>query len=326
MMRLVLGTAVAVAVAFAACGGKRQDNAPRSAAAEGKACTTKSARELGSTALQPGARAVTVGGRWVWVANPLTGTVDQVDGAGGHPIRRFGSLAAPVSITATAGRAWVAARDADRVYALDPRNGRKSVLMSVGVPVAVNAVGPDVWVLSLDDGSLYAADAKTATTTVFDLGVPELAPARMAPLGRDLWVLGQGDTSVVALNTNLRRATVGSVKLTANSTSDIATGDGGVWVADPKDFSVLRVDPGTKAVRAFRAAKPFRPTALAVGACGLWAVDATGHVARFDTRTLRMVGRALRIGRSGGDITDDGAGGVWVTDPSAGRLVHVGAQ
>lgn len=325
--RLGVGLLIVVGLATSGCGAPpRTQSQPVTRNATPATCGTSGAAVTRRVALERGAGAVTIGEGGVWVGNVLRGSVTGVDARSGRILRRFANIRTPVDLVAGSGRVWVAARDADSVVALDPSSGRRRRAAEVDVPVAVQLVGRELWMLSLDDGSLYAIDSTSRSQTVSDLGLPLDTPVAMATLGSDLWVLGQGDRSVIGVSTGLRRITAQGVRIVANAVTDTVAGDAAVWVADPTDSSVLRITPGTDVVQPLHAPAGVRPATLAIGRCGLWAADSGGVIARFDTATLKPVGAPLRIGRSAGGIADDGAGGVWVTDPDAGSVLHVRAR
>lgn len=327
--RLAVLLAVAVcALALAACGASGGGAAPAPATTAGASsagtCPTGTPRADRTAHLRPGVRALAADGERVFAANAERGIVSRIDATSGRVLQHLTGFRTPVDLSLAYGQLWVADRDAGRVMRIDPATGRRRVAADIGVPVALAPATGLIWMLSLDDGSLYALDGKRQSgLRVFDLGLPQKAPGAMAALGGTLFTLGYEDRSVLSVNGAIKRVTTGGVQLDANSVSDIAAGAGAAWVADPKDLSILRVDAGTRAISAFHAPRPMRPSALTVGPCGVWAVDPSGLVARFDPATQKPVGDPLDVGSSGGDITTDGADGVWVSDPVGGRVVHV---
>jgi DNA-binding beta-propeller fold protein YncE len=325
--------ALAACIALSACGddGEPSRAATGTAAAstppgsDAAACPARAPRVAGSAQLSPGVRALAVDPerRTLWAANADTGTVTAVDASTGRVKHRTGGYRSPVALAAGLGGVWVADQDRGSVYRIDPATGRSNLAFELGVPTGMEIVGDLLWVVSLDDGSVWAYQPSSKAVALPDLQLSLRAPTGVTALGTTLWNLGSGDHSVAPLDTRIKRVVEGPTRLDVNSATDIDGGAGYVWVADPKDFSILRVNPITRSVEAFRTPARLKPVGIVVAQCGVWIVDERGYVARFDPKTAKVIGAPVRAARSGAKVVSDGGDGVWVSDPAGGRVVHV---
>ena len=200
-------------------------------------------------------------------------------------------------------------------------------------------------------------------------------PASLAVGAGAVWALNADDETVTRIDLRSHgERTFG----TGGIPVDLAAGDGSLWVVNgtrtrasavfPAAMSVSRLDPATDlplatiALPPGTAAEPPSSYQIAVGARGVWVIDADGSVSRIDPATNRIVQTvhdasvyAITTGAEGtwaientaaGSIAElrpgservarhvavpaaaltsiaVGAGSVWVTDPEEGELWRI---
>jgi streptogramin lyase len=139
-----------------------------------------------------GPRAIVAVDGSLWVANQRAGTVVQIDAATatsvGHPI---GLTSPATDVAFGAGSLWVTSYDADRVYRIDPEQGRvAATLEACNGPDAVVATDDGVWI-GCREGRVVRR-LNTDGTLVVDIEVPGV-PSALA-IDRDgVWVALRGD-------------------------------------------------------------------------------------------------------------------------------------
>lgn len=196
-----------------------------------------------------GADGLAVGAGGVWVTNRIAGTVTRIDPATRRPDRPVRVGAGAADVVVADGAVWVANGAAGTISRVDPATGE------VAAPIRSGA--PAVLALAAGDGGLWVA---RAGGRVGDrLAVVRLDPARRAVTGKAV-------------------AVSGAVPL------DLAAGAGSVWATDagsvlplgaPRPAGITRIDPRSGPARTggpLRVGR--RPSAVAVGAGGLWVADA----------------------------------------------------
>ena len=234
-----------------------------------------------------GPLALAVGEGGVWVADgdgnvrsidPRTGTVRP----GG--VRVVGANGLAVG----AGGVWVTSRIAGTLTRIDPVTRRPGRPIRVGAGAAdVVVANGAVWVANSADGTISRVDPATGRAAA---AVPSGASGVLALAADDggLWVARAGgrfgdQVSIVRLDTEERRVTGKAVAVEGAVPLDLAAGSGSVWATDagsvlplgaPRPAAVTRID----ARNAARTGGPLRvgrrPSAVAVGAGGLWVADA----------------------------------------------------
>jgi hypothetical protein len=265
-----------------------------------------------------GAGPLAVDGNTVWVARPQAGDLIRVTAAG-RTVAHVGG--APISLAIGFGRLWVAERDAERIVSIDTRTLEQTTASAVPVPVSV-VTGPlGAWALSLDTGSLYQLDpASGVASRPFDS--PVANPSDMVMVGDELWVLGAADHGLSPFNGKIRRIVRAGFARPGQPLSGLGAAGATIWLGETAKRSLLRVDAGAVVVRELPAPDGIRPTATAVGACGVWVADATGDLAIVDPQTAAPLGPVIHVGHSVAALAPSGTG-VWATDPLGGALVRV---
>jgi DNA-binding beta-propeller fold protein YncE len=157
--------------------------------------STATLDEDGVVALQPasGPRSIASGGDGsIWVGNERTGTLVEIDAASaviiGHPI----GLGGPATHVAVgSGSVWVTSFDADRLYRIDPEQGRVvATIETCDGPDAVAASDEGTWI-ACRIGQVVRRLAPDGSF-VADIDVPGV-PAALAIDGDGVWVALRGD-------------------------------------------------------------------------------------------------------------------------------------
>ena len=230
--------------------------------------------------------AVAVGEGAVWVAG-TSGEIRAVDPDSmttvGSPVRVAGANGLAVGLDGV----WVTSRIAGTLTRIDPRTRR------AGPPIRVGAGPADVVIA---DGAVWVANAADGTVSRVDPGTRRADPP--IRVGGELLALAAGEgalwagrargqfaerVEVVRLDPRARRLTGRAVAVQGAIPLDLAAGGGSVWVTDVGGFrppqprrpgSLTRIAPGGPAVVGDQLKTGERPTAVAVGAGGVWVANA----------------------------------------------------
>lgn len=150
--------------------------------------------EDAAVALEAGAGPRAIGGAngSIWVANERAGTVVEVDSAAatlvGHPI---GLGSPPTGIAVGGGSVWVTSVGADRLYRIDPEQGRvAATIETCDGPDAVVASDAGVWVACRVARVVQRFDVEGGF--VADIAVPAV-PAALALDPEGVWVALRDD-------------------------------------------------------------------------------------------------------------------------------------
>ena len=280
-------------------------------------------------AVAAGARptdAVAVGGT-VWVANGDDGTLSPFDARTG---RRAGedvrALSNGFRLAAAGGTLWTIASSGRDVLRVDtqatPPVTTTRQLDADPYDIAADRRG--AWIIAPGAsrrsraGRLIALDLVTgaARPAVPTAGEPTaVAAARGA-----VWVLEGGSGIVESVEASAGRVRGRPIRVDAGSHA-ITTDGRWLWVASPRR-RLLRIDPGTRAVKAFGAPAGGDLVALAAGGGAIWWIDkARGLVSRIDTAT-GQVRAPVRVGPDAGGAAVAG-GALWVTTPSRNAVARL---
>ena len=156
--------------------------------------STATLSEDGAVTLEAGSgpRAIVVADGSVWVANELARTVVEIDASAsvtiGHPV---GLGTPPTAIAAGAESIWVTSMDADRLYRIDPAQGRVvATIETCDGPDAVVASDDGVWVACRIGQVVRRFGVDGSVTAEIEV---EGTPSALA-LGLDgVWVALRGD-------------------------------------------------------------------------------------------------------------------------------------
>ena len=150
--------------------------------------------EDGAVALESatGPRSIAGADGSIWVANERAGTVVEIDSATstlvGHPI---GLGSPPTGIAVGGGSVWVTSFAADRLYRIDPEQGRVAATVETcDGPDAVAASDDGVWVACRVGHVVQRLDLEGAP--VADIAVPAV-PAALAVEPDGVWVALRDD-------------------------------------------------------------------------------------------------------------------------------------
>jgi hypothetical protein len=324
----VLAALSLLALSLAACGTATSQRRPTPVRTTDAASRTPPAgcaqlMTLGArapVAVGKGAGAVLVDAGAVWVARAQAGTVTRIIG-GARSVVDLGG--APVSMAAGFGQVWVALRDDDRVAALNPSTLKKGLSTPMQTPVSVVAGTAEMWALSVDDAAVYPV-GPTPGVLGSPVYSPVQAPSEMVLVGADMWVLG-GNGGLSPVNVALGRIVQTGVSLPDRSLGGLSGSGGTLWLGEPGRSELVRLDINNVSAREFAAPDGLRPSATAVGRCGVWVADGSGRLALINPATDVAIGPAIKVGRSIAALAPSGTG-VWVSDPVDGTVVYVDAR
>jgi DNA-binding beta-propeller fold protein YncE len=243
-----------------------------------------SAGGYGHAAVGPSGLAFGAGAVWAPMAVP--GAVWQIDPASNRVVARIplgGPLRETISVSATRGAVWVAARgegESGLLFRVDP--ARLRVVAAIrfdGVPTAVAAGPTAVWVTTAG-GRVLQVDPKRnrVTGSVNTGGGPLLGFSQTIALGAGgVWLAEPFAELVVRIDPASRRVVA---RIPAGAATNLAIGQGAVWVVSSR--GLLRIDPGRNRVVASVPAAQLRLTLLATtGGGAVWAAG-WNSVSRID--------------------------------------------
>jgi DNA-binding beta-propeller fold protein YncE len=233
-----------------------------------------------------GPSGLTFGAGAVWAPMAVPGAVWQIDPASNRVVARIplaGPLRETISVSATRGAVWVAARgegESGLLFRVDP--ARLRVVAAIrfdGVPTAVAAGPTAVWVTTAG-GRVLQVDPKRnrVTGSVNTGGGPLLGFSQTIALGAGgVWLAEPFAELVVRIDPASRRVVA---RIPAGAATNLAIGQGAVWVVSSR--GLLRIDPGRNRVVASVPAAQLRLTLLATtGGGAVWAAG-WNSVSRID--------------------------------------------
>jgi YVTN family beta-propeller protein len=266
---------------------------------------------LPTGAESPGA--IEFAGRKVWVVNRGSFSVTAIDAKSRSLINTFGvgpDEGYPNGLAADPGGVWLTGSASPRVTwygenlteAVEVAQGG----YSLGTGSELARTGEDLWVTGVIQPLVAQVDTSGfSPKVVFRLPL-ERAPTALA-VGQGYGYVGDGIGKLIRIDpvTQERR----KVSL-AGRIEDIAAGGDAIWVVTDEK-RLLRLAPGSLTTSA-TVDLPDAPSALALGAGGVWVVSAdAGTVTRVDPQTNEVV-KTITLGhRPQGIVVAEGL--VWVS-------------
>ena len=219
------------------------------------------------------------------------------------------------------------------------RRGRRPLALAVGAVVLVAAAAVGLLLFGGDDppsasaaegeGQLVAVNATTG-----DVGrrLPAgTTPASVAALDGDLWVVDADARTLVAVDPSSGEA---ETLATGATPSELVAQGGSLWVTNgrpspraqaigPIVGEVVSFDPSTRTQRASvdlptaagtAASANYRVNGIAAGSGAVWALTASGAVARIDPRTARITASSPNLAAM---AVAAGEAGVWALNERA---------
>jgi branched-chain amino acid transport system substrate-binding protein len=257
------------------------------------------------------ARALTVVGAAVAVAAIVTAILL---GRGGTEVAALGSV--------------------DALAAIDPGSATVKGRFAVGATPSAVAVGEGaVWVLSSDERTISRVDPDSGERQPFGTSA---TPLDLAVGSGALWV-GTGSplpaaqttgpvlTALVKVDPGSRTERTTAMlprsggAISNRSEQHIAIADDAVWVINP-DYSISEIDPTTGSLAGTHRAFP--ADAIAASGSEVWAMQASGVVARLDPKTGKVT-RRVKLQATALDALAVGEGAVWVTADADGTLWRI---
>jgi YVTN family beta-propeller protein len=216
--------------------------------------------------------AVTVGGRFVWVANSFDGTVSKIDpntnGGSGGVVDKISVGNGPTGLAFGDGRLWVANSTDRTVMEFDPDSDKRlrTVPVAGGADAIAYGLG-SVWVASGSGNSVTRIDPSSGTP-LSPIGVGN-DPGSITTGAGAAWVADSLDGTVYRIDPS---SSVPSVIALGGSPTTITAGDAAIWVADQRAGTLFRIDPSKRAVvQTVTLAGRNRPQGLAVAGTRLFA-------------------------------------------------------
>jgi YVTN family beta-propeller protein len=272
--RLVALALAAVAVAVSAATGivlgTRSTNASSDGAESSRIVALGDGGGSRNVSVTDAPAAMVPVGRSLWLANPGTGTVAQVDLATQAVVDRVPVGGTPGALASGGDFLWSASVLGASIKRIDPKAGTVSQTISLaGARVAALSFGAGrLWVADITDDSLIAIDP--ASGAVVKTLSSELQPTALAVGDGVLWVADYGSGAVAEID--LRTGKTIAIVHVGNGPGALAVGVGAVWVANSLDSTLSRIDPATGAVVATIPVGS-GPMAVAVAGGSVWVAN-----------------------------------------------------
>jgi streptogramin lyase len=265
---------------------------------------------------------VTVGPGRVWTASPASKTVTSLTLDDLAP-ERYALGDAPAAVAIGFESIWVADRERDQLYRVDPATGALEDNVDVGAAPEDIAIGPtDVWVANASGNNVSRVDPSGGEAEVIDTIPVGARPTAVAVDDAGVWVANRDSGDVSFIDPALGQRTNLPIEV-GQRPNDIAVGAGSVWVTDNFDGTVVRID----AERGEVAGEPITvgplPRGVAFGLGSVWvALGQDGTVIRIDPETAAVVGEPIRVGDQPASIAV-GPGSVWTADYGTSTLTEL---
>jgi YVTN family beta-propeller protein len=147
-------------------------------------------------------------------------------------------------------------------------------------------------------------------------------PGSVGPLAAgvdEVWALQTRPAALLRLDPQTLTPTAAPLRLSAGRGVGLAVDGGYVWVATADPSELLRIEPAGRGVTRVRVGGS--PVGIVVAGGGVWLADGRqGTVVRIDPRTLRQVGKSIRLSSepswlsaAGGNVFVGSVGGGTVT-------------
>jgi hypothetical protein len=227
----------------------------------------------------------------------------------------------PGALVAGPDALWVAL-GGDRLRRLDLSTGAWAPPVNLGGEISHLARVGDRLIASVQHvsgvGQLASLDWRTGDVSTWHWFNP--AVDQVVVRGSELWALEPRPGRLLRLDSKTLDR-VSAVRLSSGRTLGLAAGAGYVWVTASDDGDVLRIDPKTHAVE--RVPVGGFPIGIVVSGGSVWVADHDGgEVVRLDARSLRRVGKPIRVGTKPSWLVAAG-GSLYVTDQDDGTIVRI---
>jgi hypothetical protein len=235
----------------------------------------------------------------------------------------------PGAVVAGRDALWVALRGDPQKPAgdgglvrLDPSTGARTQPVYLGGEVSHLTHVGDRLIASVQHvsrvGQLAALDWRTGvmlTRHWFDRPVDQVVVR-----GSELWALEPRPGTLIQLESDTLEPT-SPLRLSPGRTLGLASGAGYLWATAADAGEVLRIDTKTQAVE--RVHVGGFPIGIVVTGGSVWFADRDGgKVVRLDPRSLRRVGKPIRVGTKPSWLLA-AAGSLFVTDQEDGTVVRI---
>ena len=259
------------------------------------------------------------GGRSVWVASDVGGTISAIDGRSLSVERIASANAAVTDITATDDSAWIIDARRNALLRVDAAYGSVANSLALTPGLRPTRAGVDVGL-----GAVWVTDG---TTRLVKLDPEDGGVLKTIDVGRvvedvavgagSVWAVSGASSRVIEIDprSGSIRATIplsGRAGLTGPAPIAIAAGEGAVWVLNGNTPSVTRIDPKLASVTAtIPLGVGSNPSAIATGEGSVWvALTGEGALARVDPDDNTAA--SIPVGGAPTGVTV-GQGRVWVS-------------
>jgi hypothetical protein len=195
---------------------------------------------------------------------------------GGQPgdiLRSFPATDLPTGLAWDGEHLWLADRDADWLYAIDPSSGARvdSLPCPAFSPTGLACGDGCLWVSGYYDENIYKVSLDSRR--VIDvIGAPSSEAYGLAWFADGLWAVDASAGEIVSLDTQ-DGTTLSSIKSPSRTAHGLAAGETCLWVSDRRNDKIYRVEPEKGwVVMAFDTPGPYC-RGLAWDGGRLWAVD-----------------------------------------------------
>src|SRR5262245_58672927 len=236
----------------------------------------------------------------------------------------------PGAVVAGPDALWVAlGADSDepagdpRLLRLDPTTGAQAQPVYLGGEVShLERVG-DRLIASVQYGSgvgqLAALDWRGGT--VLERHWFESPVDQVVRRGSELWALEVRPGTLLRLDPETLAPVSAPLRLSSGRTLALASGGGYLWVTAADAGEVLRIDPKTHAIERMQVGGV--PIGIVVSGGSVWVADNEGgEVVRLDPRSLRPVGKPIRVGTRPSWLAA-AAGSLFVTRQNDGTVARI---
>ncbi len=179
----------------------------------------------------------------------------------------------PTGLTFDGKYLWVADRKVDKLFAIDPANGKMvRELNSPGFwPMGLAWDGKTLWVSDFKDAKIYQVDPQNGTV-LRTIDAPERSVRDLAWDGTYLWCADDGSDEIIQFSPE-DGTTIRSFKSPASECRGVAYDGQYLWVSDRGKDEIYLVDPQTGNVIFATAAPGPYTKGIAFDGKSLWAVD-----------------------------------------------------
>ena len=227
----------------------------------------------------------------------------------------------PEGIAVSAGRVFVANRDAGTLSVIDVDSNRAATTEAGKSPDGVVAGKGVVWMTDPATNTVQRLEARDQLVPTAKIKVG--AGPEGISLGKQLvWVANRKDGTVNRID-RASPSLVGSPIGVGNLPTGIFVGRRTVWVTNNADGTVTRIDPSTALLVGDPIAVGKDPRGVIEDGDSVWVANAGDDtVTRIDRKTAKVVGDPIKVGDNPREIAV-GLGFVWVANQNDNTVTRI---